>query len=257
MIRSRLIFPALLAAGLGFGCASSVKAPQQQAADDSSRQNGTLRNLAEQTDRNSAWIRVAESELADIRGKLQTIRTSVDSALFSGNRAVEAVSGDVQSLSARVERLETPGSVTKQAVQKPAVQKPAAGAFRPAGYNLEAAYNDALALYRARKFEAAISAFTEITTVAPSSSLADNAQYWVGESYFSMRNYEKSLQAFTRVYEFPNSNKAADAHLKIAMIYQVMENRSAAVEELKLVVRDYPNSEAAKIAAAKLKALGQ
>jgi tol-pal system protein YbgF len=253
MIRFRLIVPALLAAGLGFGCASSVKTPPQQAADDNSRQNDMVRGLAEQTDKNSAWIRIAESELADIRGKLQTIRASVDSAFFSGNKAVEGIRGDVQSLAARVERLETPGSAMKPAAQKPA----ATAAFRPAGYNVEAAYNDALALYKARKFEAAISAFTEIATVAPSSSLADNAQYWVGESYFSMRNYEKSLQAFTRVYEFPNSNKAADAHLKIAMIYQVMENRSAAAEELKLVVRDYPNSEAAKIAAAKLQALGQ
>jgi tol-pal system protein YbgF len=244
-----------LAAGLGFGCASSVKTPPQQAADDNSRQNDMVRGLAEQTDKNAAWIRIAESELADIRGKLQTIQARVDSALFSGNKAVEGIQGDVQSLAARVERLETPTWGAKTAAQKSTAA--AAGVFRPAGYNVEAAYNDALALYKARKFEAAISAFTEITTVAPTSSLADNAQYWVGESYFSMRNYEKSLQAFTRVYEFPNSNKAADAHLKIAMIYQVMENRSAAAEELKVVVRDYPNSEAAKIAAAKLRALGQ
>ncbi len=255
MIRFRFIVPVILLAGLGFGCASSVKTPPQQAVDDNSRQNDMLRGLVEQTDENSAWIRVAESELTDIRGQIQTLRARVDSALFSDTASLEDLRGDVRSLSERVDRLSNPSWEVKPVAQKPAAK--AAGAFRPAGYNVDAAYNDALALYKARKFEAAISAFTEITTVASSSSLADNAQYWIGEAYFSMRNYEKSLQAFTRVFDYPNSNKAPDAHLKVAMIYQVMENRNAAIEELKLVVRDYPSSEAAKIASAKLQALGQ
>ncbi len=255
MIRFRLIVPVLVVAGLGFGCASSVKTPPEQAADENLKRDDMMRGLAEQTDKNSVWIRTAENELAAIRERLQAIQTRVDSALAIGNTTVEAIQSDLASLSARVERIETPVAEMKPLVQKPAARP--AGAFRPAGYNVEAAYNDALASYKARKFESAIGAFTEIMTVAPSSSLADNAQYWVGESYFSMRNYEKSLQAFTRVCEYPKSNKAADAHLKIAMIYQVMEKRDAAVEELKLVVRDFPSSEAARFAAAKLQALGR
>lgn len=250
----RFFAPAVLALSLAAGCAPAVKETTDAAVAEEKRDE-MIRNMLEQIDRNAAEIRSARDESAALRERLAAIQSRMDSAFAVTNQTVGDVRGDMSLLASRVDRLESAAAAPKTPVAATA-PKPV-GAFRPGGWNVDEAYRNALAQYNARKFEAAISAFTEIVTVAPSSALADNAQYWIGESYYSMRNYEKSLQAFTRVFTFPNTNKAADAHLKVGMIYTLMNNLSAAREELNLVVKDYPASDAAKLAAAKLQALGR
>ena len=249
------IAPVLLVLCIGSGCAASKKTIPDAEAAAKQKQEETLRVMLEQIDRNAATIRTGQTEIASLQQRLKDLEARIDSSLASENAASTELRENVSFLTTQVQRLDN--SLREQ---KPPERKPApktAGVFKPGGYNVEAAYREALAAYRARKFDAAISAFTEIMTMAPTSSLADNAQYWIGESYYSMRNYEKALQAFTRVLTFQNTNKAADAHLKIGMIYTLMDNNNAAREELNLVIKDYPNSDAAKVASKKLESLGK
>ena len=255
MTRFWNIVPALLALCIGSGCASQVKTIPDAEAGAKEKQDEALRTMLEQIDRNAAAIRDSQNEIASISQRLKDFEARVDSTLAAQSLTSSELRENVSFLAGQVQRLDTSLIEPKPAERKSAPK--AAGVFKPGGFNVDAAYSEALADYRARKFDAAISAFTEIMTVAPSSSLADNAQYWIGESYSSLRNYEKALQAFTRVFTFPNSNKAADAHLKIGLIYLLMENTNAAVEELKLVVAQYPNSDAAKLASAKLESIGK
>ena len=49
---------------------------------------------------------------------------------------------------------------------------------------------------------AALAAFADIVERAPTHSLADNAQYWIGESYYGLGRYRQALAAFTRVHAF-------------------------------------------------------
>lgn len=255
MTRFWNIVPALLVLCIGSGCASRVKTVPDAEVAAKAKQDETLKAMLEQIDRNTAAIRTGQNETASLQQRLKDFETRIDSTLTAGNAAIEELRENVSFLTNQVQRLDSSLREPKPAELKPATK--AAGVFKPGGYNVEAAYREALAAYHARKFEAAISAFTEIMTVAPTNSLADNAQYWIGESYFSMRNYEKALQAFTRVFTFPNTNKAADAHVKAGIIYMLMDNKNAAREEMNLVIKQYPNTDAAKIASAKLESIGK
>lgn len=255
MTRFWNIVPALLVLCIGSGCASRVKTVPTADAAVKAKQDAAQKAMLEQIDRNTAAIRSGQNETASLQQRLKDLEARIDSALTTRDATIAEMRESVSFLTSQVQRLDS--SLREQ---KPSEQKSApkgARVFKPEGYNVEAAYKEALAAYNARKFEAAISAFTEIMTVAPKSSLADNAQYWIGECYYSMRNYEKALQAFTQLFTFPNTNKAADAHVKIGLIYLLMDNKNAAREELNLVVKQFPNSNAAKIASAKLESIGK
>jgi tol-pal system protein YbgF len=141
--------------------------------------------------------------------------------------------------------------------KRPAPRPEAASVFKPGGFDVKASYNGALDEYYARRYESALNSFTELLTVAPTHTLADNAQYWIGECYYGMGNYQKALEAFLKVFDFPKSNKLADAHLKVGLTYVRMGNTDSAKEELKAVFQNYPGTDAATIAAQQLKKLGE
>ena len=66
------------------------------------------------------------------------------------------------------------------------------------------------------QYDRAIVAFQKFLATYPDSSLADNAQYWLGEAYYVNKAYPEAQAAFQRVVDkYPQSRKLADALLKI------------------------------------------
>jgi tol-pal system protein YbgF len=90
----------------------------------------------------------------------------------------------------------------------------------------------------------------------PSGDLADNAQYWLGETYYVTRDYDNAAVAFRAVGErWPNSRKAPDALLKLGFTQHELKKYAEARATLTQVTKRFPDSEAAKLAAERLKRL--
>lgn len=86
--------------------------------------------------------------------------------------------------------------------------------------------------------------------------LADNALYWIGESYYQAENLKESLKYFQRVIdEYPSGNKVPDALVKSALIFQKMNNFKMARYLFNQVITVYPASTAAIVAKKKLNEL--
>ena len=79
----------------------------------------------------------------------------------------------------------------------------------------QAAYNQAFDALKAGNYAVAITGFKEFLATYPQSSLADNAQYWLGESYYVTRDYDRGRARFARARAWPDSRKAPDALLKL------------------------------------------
>ncbi len=89
------------------------------------------------------------------------------------------------------------------------------GTGQPSGAD-QAAYNQAFDILKAGKYADAITAFQQFLQTYPQSSLADNAQYWLGESYYVTRDFQNAAAAFQTVLDrWPDSRKAPDALLKL------------------------------------------
>ena len=77
-------------------------------------------------------------------------------------------------------------------------------------------YQAAFTLLKDGQYDRAIVAFQKFLVTYSDSSLADNAQYWLGEAYYVNKAYPEAEAAFQRVVDkYPQSRKLADALLKI------------------------------------------
>ena len=79
-------------------------------------------------------------------------------------------------------------------------------------------------------------------------SLSDNCQYWIGESYYALGNYQQAITAFQNVFTFSNSNKDDDAQLKLGICYIRLNDEEQAKREFEKLVNNYPTSEYVNIA---------
>jgi tol-pal system protein YbgF len=110
----------------------------------------------------------------------------------------------------------------------------------------QAAYQKAFRLYMADKFTDALAGFEGFLTAYPSHEYAANAQYWIGECLYSLKNYEWSLAAFNKVVSaYPKSSKVPDALLKGAFALFSMQQPDKGREMLHRLVDTYPRSAAA------------
>lgn len=115
-------------------------------------------------------------------------------------------------------------------------------------------YEAALNHFKAAKYKEAAAGFGAFVQKYPDSSLAPNAQYWLGNAWYAQRNCNKAIEAQGVVTtRYADSAKAPDAWLAIATCQQETGNGAAAKRSLEAVIAKYPTSQAAEAAQQRLK----
>src|SRR5262245_3087030 len=138
-----------------------------------------------------------------------------------------------------------PESVPPGSVPPPPPAPPAPAASR-AG-NPEQEYNAALATFRSREHGQAVLDFLDFIAKHPKHPLAGNAQYWIGEAYWTQRDYRQALVEFEKVSEY-GPGKAPDALVKIGLCHARLRDASRAEQAWQRWIREYPKSEPAGLA---------
>ncbi len=193
------------------------------------------------------------SETAALRGELETLRFETENSDDRQRELYVDIDRRLQSLET-APRAFTPlppdraqaGSAAPSGSQAPAA------AARPAGSDAQS-YQTAFDLVSARRYEEAGAAFSTFLTQFPTSPLADNAQYWLAETYYVRGRYEDALAAFRKVIEqYPQSAKMPDALLKVGYCQQELGDRNAARSSLQEVMRQFPDTTAARLASQRL-----
>lgn len=90
----------------------------------------------------------------------------------------------------------------------------------------------------------------------PNSKNADNARFWIADSYYAEKWYEKAILEYQKVLEnYPDSNKTAAARLKQGYSFAELGETANARLILKELIKRHPDSNEAKYAEKKLKSL--
>lgn len=117
----------------------------------------------------------------------------------------------------------------------------------------QAAYRD----YQKGNFDLAIEGFRDFLSVNKVNDLADNAEYWIGESLFSQKKYREAIQQFDVVVsKYPRSDKVPGALLKKGYAYISIGERAPGIVQLQYVVHEHPSSQEASLARQRLRQLG-
>jgi tol-pal system protein YbgF len=189
-------------------------------------QNQSLLSLAQRADQ-------LQNEVSVLRGRIEVLENANDT-LRKQQRDLYA------DLDKRMSGL------------SPGAGAPAGGSATAAGAD-QAAYNQAFDILKTGKYADAITAFLQFLQTYPQSSLADNGQYWLGESYYVTRDFQNAAAAFQTVLDrWPDSRKAPDALLKLGYTQAELKHTAQARATLSSVSTRYPGSDAANLAAARL-----
>ena len=131
------------------------------------------------------------------------------------------------------------------------VQSPAASAA-----DEKAAYDMAFQALKELRYADAAEEFQSFLQQYPNSEYADNAQYWLGESYYVTRNYDIALTAFqTLLDRYPDSPKGPDALLKVGYTHYELEQWDSARAALTQVQENYPDSTLSRLAENRLRSM--
>ena len=119
-------------------------------------------------------------------------------------------------------------------------------------------YQAAFELLKEQRYEPAGMAFEQFLVTYPDSELADNAQYWLAESHYVTRMFDRALEEFRAVIDrFPRSRKVPDALLKMGYCNYELEQWDAARESLRRVQTEFPETTAARLAGQRLQRMNE
>jgi len=100
-----------------------------------------------------------------------------------------------------------------------------------------------------RKFEAFLKQYSN-------TELSDNAQFWIGETYYLKKDYERAILEYEKaVVKYPEGDKIPAALLKQALAFLELGDKTNARNLFKRVIEKYPLSDQAQIAKKKLETI--
>lgn len=157
-----------------------------------------------------------------------------------------------------VEIVETPPAAahpaTAQPNTPPAPADPDTATAGTDPVRARAVYQNAFKLLKQSLYEQAIKAFRDYLAAYPDSEFADNAQYWLGETFYVTRDFEQAIAEYGQVVKkFPESQKITDALLKIGYSYHELGRLDEAKLQLEYLKARFPGTTAARLAEDRLK----
>lgn len=113
----------------------------------------------------------------------------------------------------------------------------------------QTSYND----YLRGNYDLAILGFRQYLESFPNTELADNASYWIGESYFSQGKFDQAIREFDNILSaYARSDKVASALLKKGYAYLELGQVQRGVAELQSVIQNHPGTDEANLARQRL-----
>lgn len=196
------------------------------------------------------------------------------------NQRLESLSAEVNRLSARVDELsQRPESRSGSSGSGPTSRPSPLPTPTPSGTSrstsepgAEESYKTAYSDFTKGNYTLAVAEFREFVRRFPDSPKADSAQYWIGESYFSMGRtaasagqperareaLERSVQEFRKVFvNYPGGTQVPTALYKEALALVELKQPKVAQARLRYLVDNFPQSEEAPLARERLKSLGE
>ena len=279
-MRPSVVGVCLLSLFLGLpGPASGQNRERQQIMAD-------VRMLQEQTMRLQALITALDESLSQLSTQLDaqgnaTVRAMADQRLLVNNVAgdvrilreklddtnvrISSMSQEVEALRIAIPPMSAP--ITQLLMDPetglPIESPPAAVAARPAsaiaaGVSPRRMYDTAWADFTTGQWVLAIEGFEAYLKTFPRSELADDAQFYIGQTHYADGQFRESVEAFEQVLlNYPDGDVVPEASYKRGLALDRLGESERARQAFELVVANYPDSTMATLSQQALDRLNQ
>jgi tol-pal system protein YbgF len=261
------VFVSISFAGLS-GCATTQTAtPEMKTLQEKSvllekEVQEMKRFIASQEEKTNVALNVVTTfrdKIAELESQIQEMERKAEMQPESPPSASSGSSGFSSRMPPVIPDTAMQAPVSPTSIPKtpspPEVSKPAPA---PSDTEITALYQQGLQRLMEKRYEKALSIFREITRLNPSHPLADNAQYWIGEIFYSQRDFQTAMREFQKVVDlYPEGNKTPDAHLKISFSLIGMGKKEEAKIELERLIARFPAEEVSNVAKTRLEKLNR
>lgn len=182
-----------------------------------------------------------KAEVARLKG----VQEELTHRLALADKRQKDLYGDIDARLKEVSQAQAKAAAAAAAVQaQPAI--PAVGDGNPTE-NETKAYQDAFGAIRSGNYKVAIGDFQAFLKAYPNSTLAANAQYWIGFSYFSLGEFKAAVESHQKLLQlYPTSPKAPDAMLGLARAQIQLGDGKAAQLTLQQIIGQNPGTKVAE-----------
>ncbi len=221
----------------------------------------------------TALLQQAIDSINKVNTSIAVLDRTISTPVASVGAKVDSMGNDFQSLrvslddvSSRLAKLQQ-GLIdlnnTVKVISAPPAPPPAAtgapgaAAGPPPGMTADSLYANAMRDKDGGNYDIAGQEYSDYVKFYGNSEMAPNAQYYIGEIYYTRKDYDNALKAFDAVLErYPDNNKTLDAmYMKGRTLFQMGE-RTKAANEFRAVYARSPRSELAAKAKAQLANMG-
>jgi tol-pal system protein YbgF len=211
----------------------------QSMQDTFNKTNGELNTLIVQMSDNISAIRRAQSAIST---------SSTDTAT-----QVSAMGERVAATNQRMERLSEQFAQLKKVIED-IPKMPTFTQLTPG--NAEQLFAAAYSDYSRGNYDLALSEFKQYVETYPSSELADNAQYWIGEILYAQKKLSDAVTELEKVAIVNSAgDKTAVALYKRGLVLLEMGKKDDAVAQFLAITKDYAKSSEANLATQQLQQL--
>ncbi len=211
-----------------------------------------------QVDTVGSDIRVLREKLDETNVRLTSLSQDVEGlrdAIPQAAPPATTVPGDT-SADPAADGGATPGEGTGTAAT--GVPPPASQGTGSTGMTPRRLYETAYADYTAGQWSLAVQGFETYLKTYPKSELADDAQYYVGESYSGDSKFREAVAAYERVIrDYPQSDILPDAWYKVGITYERLAQPDRARAAYETAVKSFSETDAGRLAKQRLDGLNR
>ncbi len=242
------------------GCSPALFTPVDQEESEIEEMKSRILELQRQARISEVELDRLRRQVAELEARLAGQAGEPSEVVAPEPRLDDEITGDGELESEPIEASdiappEPEPETTEPAPPAPPVAttpEPAPSASRarvdsgPPSADAQELYDRGYTFYHRGLYVDAESSFQQFLGAHPTSELADNAYYWIGESRFARADYRGALAAFRETLtRYPEGNKVPDALLKAADCLARLGDIDGAEETYAEVIRRFPASAAA------------
>ena len=165
---------------------------------------------------------MAYNELMSEVERLETVLEQRSMQVDSLRRIIDNRSARIMDLQASIASASSAPPVVASAPEPVIVSTRTAKTYMPiqvASGPYADKYNEGRRQFESYDYEGCIATMSELLEEKSNHQLSDNAQYWIGESYYGLKQYQKAVLEFQKVFTFDVPDKYDDAQLMIGLSY--------------------------------------
>jgi tol-pal system protein YbgF len=127
-----------------------------------------------------------------------------------------------------------------------------------AGLSPTRMFETARADYAAGQWSLALTGFEAFLKTFPRSDMADDAQFFIGETHFAQNRWGDAVAAYNQVIQkYASANAVPDAYYKRGLALERLGQLDAAQESWDAAVKNFPDSDAGRLAKQNLDRIGR